>query len=66
MYVEFGKVRRIAYSQTTRRSVRRGDLILCDLNGAPVASYELAAAPQEIPGGVRDVVQSPAMKAARQ
>lgn len=42
---------RFAGSQAIRRSIARGDLVMCDLNGAPVASAELAAAPDELPGG---------------
>lgn len=38
-------------SHTVRRSLARGDLIMCDMNGAPVASANLAAAPEELPGG---------------
>lgn len=42
---------RCAGSQTVRRAVGRGDLIPCDMNGARVESYELAACPEELPGG---------------
>jgi len=38
-------------SHTVRRSLNRGDLIPCDMNGAQVASAQLAAAPDELPGG---------------
>lgn len=48
LYVEHGCVERVRYSQTVRRSLGRGDLISCDLNGAPV-TVTLAAAPMEIP-----------------
>lgn len=55
LYVDPGEVRRVRYflpngstSQTIRRSVNRGDLILCDMNGALVDSYELAAAPDAV------------------
>lgn len=54
MYVRPGEVCRVRYwigdertSQTVRRSVNRGDLILCDMNGALVDSFELAAAPDD-------------------
>lgn len=42
---------RFAGSQNVRRSIGRGDLIMCDMNGAPVSSAELAASPDELPGG---------------
>ena len=42
---------RFAGSGAIRRSIARGDLIPCDMNGAPVASAELAAAPTELPEG---------------
>src|SRR5262249_30685076 len=42
---------RYAGSQSVRRAIARGDLIPCDMNGASVASAELAAAPDELPGG---------------
>lgn len=42
---------RFAGSSTVRRSIARGDLIPCDMNGAPVASAQLAAAPDELPDG---------------
>lgn len=45
-----GIVDRVRWSRLTSRAVGRGDLILCDLNGAPVASVELADAPDELPG----------------
>ncbi len=44
-------VRRVRYSQTTRRSIARGDLIPCDMNGTAVASVELADAPSELKDG---------------
>lgn len=54
LYVRPGKVARVRYwlpdgttSQTVRRSVNRGDLIRCDMSGAPVNSYELAAVSDE-------------------
>lgn len=62
MYVRPGEVRRVRYwledgrtSQTTRRAVGRGDLVLCNMDGAPVDSYEAAAAPDELPDNRRPV-----------
>jgi hypothetical protein len=37
-------VGRVRYSQTTARSIARGDLLLCNMDGSPVASVNLAAA----------------------
>jgi hypothetical protein len=48
MYVEAGIVRRVANSQTVRRAIARGDLLLCNMNGADVDSVELAAAPVDL------------------
>ncbi len=50
LYVTSAHVCRVKYSHTTIRSIGRGDLILCDMNGNRVASAELAAAPEEIAG----------------
>jgi hypothetical protein len=54
LFVKQGSVKKVRYfradgstSQTIRRSVSRGDLIKCDMNGAPVDSYELAAVSDE-------------------
>lgn len=44
-------VDRVRYSHATIRSINRGDLILCDMNGAPVESAHLASAPHPLPGG---------------
>lgn len=55
-------VDRVAYSSTTIRAISRGDLVLCDLNGARVPSVELASAPTEIDGG-RVRVRVPERKA---
>ena len=46
-------VDRVRYrgSQSVRRSIARGDLIPCDMSGAAVPSIDLAAAPEELPGG---------------
>ncbi len=65
MYVRPGEVRRVAYSQTTRRSVGRRDLLLCNLHGALVDSYDLASAPEEIPGGRRIITAAPAAERKR-
>jgi hypothetical protein len=48
-----GEIVRVRYagSQAVRRAIVRGDLIMCDLNGAPVASAELAASAADLPGG---------------
>lgn len=44
------RVRRVRWSQTTMRSRMRGDLILCNMDGTPVDSVELAVAPADFPG----------------
>lgn len=41
LFVEGAHVRRVAYSQDIRRSIGRGDLIPCDMNGA-ATTVELA------------------------
>lgn len=48
-----GEVIRVRFAGSTsiRRSIGRRDLILCNMDGAPVESAELAAAPDELPGG---------------
>jgi len=43
-----GDVRRVAYSTTVHRSILRGDLVMCDLDGKAVASADLAAAPLDL------------------
>lgn len=55
LHVTSGVVCRVRYSQDVRRSIGRADLIPCDMNGASVASVELAAAPDELPGGKIDL-----------
>lgn len=50
LYVTSARVRRVAYSHTTLRSIQRGDLILCNMDGDPVDSAELADAKPEFPG----------------
>lgn len=52
-----GVVDRVRWSLEVRRAIGRGDLIPCDMNGAYVASVELAAAPDELPGGRVAIVQ---------
>lgn len=42
---------RVRYSQSVRRSIAREDLIPCNMSGAAVPSIDLAAAPDELPGG---------------
>lgn len=49
LHLVSGKVRRVKYSQTTMRSIARGDLILCNMDGHAVESAEAAAAPDEPP-----------------
>lgn len=44
-------VDRVRYSQSVRRAIARGDLIPCNMSGAAVPSIDLAAAPEELPGG---------------
>ena len=44
-----GEIHRVRYSQDVRRAIGRGDLVPCDMNGAP-CGVELAAAPDEIDG----------------
>jgi hypothetical protein len=44
-------VDRVRYSQCVRRSIARGDLVPCNMSGAAVASVDLAASPEELPGG---------------
>lgn len=51
LHVTSDDVARVRYSHTTIRSLARGDLILCDLNGSSVASVELASCPTDLPGG---------------
>lgn len=47
LFVEPGAVRRVAYSQTIRRSITRGDLTPCTMDGA-ACGVELAAAPNDL------------------
>lgn len=52
LYAMPGEVIRVRFgSQSIRRSIGRGDLIMCDMNGVQVTSAELAAAPEDLPGG---------------
>lgn len=44
-------VERVRYSQSVRRAIGRGDLIPCNMSGAAVPSIDLAAAPDDLPGG---------------
>jgi hypothetical protein len=55
LFVTSERVRRVRFSHTTLRSINRGDLVLCNMDGAGVASAELAAAPDEIDPGGRPV-----------
>jgi hypothetical protein len=52
LYVCEGQVDRVRYSQAVRRSIARGDMLPCDMDGAPVASVDLADAPIDISGRV--------------
>jgi hypothetical protein len=65
LQVTSGHVCRVRYSHTIVRSIGRGDLIMCDANGAPVASVELAASPQEIDGVKKPIAAKPAAKGAK-
>lgn len=56
LFARPGEVIRVSYfredgttSQTIRRSRNRGDLVLCNMSGAVVDSYELARVPDEVP-----------------
>lgn len=64
MYVAPGEVRAVRYwigggrtSQTIRRSRDRGDLVLCNMDGAPVDSFEAAAADVELPDNRRAIAR---------
>ena len=48
-------VARVRWSQTTRRAVARGDLLLCDAAGKPVTGPHDAAAPDDLGAGSRPV-----------
>lgn len=51
LYVTDKVVCRVKNTHTIIRSINRGDLILCNMDGAPVESAQAAAAPEELPGG---------------
>ena len=51
-----GFVHRVRYSQDIRRSIKRGDLVPCNLEGQTVG-LELAAAPNDLPDGRIDLAQ---------
>lgn len=61
--VRAGEIVRVRYagSQTVRRSIGRGDLIPCDMNGASVG-VALAFAPDELPGGRVIIAERLALK----
>lgn len=67
LLVRPGQVRRVRYwrpdgstSQTIRRSRNRGDLVLCNMDGTPVDSFEAAAASaDELDGGLREITVKP-------
>lgn len=50
MFVTSAHVCRVRYTHTTIRSIGRGDLVLCNMDGSPVVSVDLASAPDELPG----------------
>ena len=54
---------RVRYSQSIRRAISEGhgrrDLVMCDMNGNAVDSAELAAAPDELPGGKISLKDTP-------
>lgn len=49
--VDSARVARVRWSQTTRRAVERGDLILCTRAGKAVPTAREAACPEDLPGG---------------
>ncbi len=51
LYVEHGRVTRVAYSQDVRRSIARGDLVPCTLEGAKVETLDEADAPESLESG---------------
>lgn len=44
-----GEIRRVRWSENTRRAVARGDLILCDRAGKEVGLPKDAACPDDLP-----------------
>lgn len=50
LHVTSERARCVRFSHTTMRSIARGDLILCNMDGTPVDSAELAIAPADFPG----------------
>lgn len=65
LLVEHGFIDRVRYSQAIRRSIGRGDLVPCDMNGASVASAELADSPDDI-GGRIEIARAPQAKAKKE
>lgn len=51
LFVDAGTVAKVRYSSDVRRSINRGDLIPCDLDGHAVDSIDKAEAPAEFDGG---------------
>ena len=51
LYVKHGQVTRVAYSQDVRRSIGRGDLIPCTLEGKHVETLDDADAPEAFDTG---------------
>lgn len=58
LYANSSTIVRVRRSQDIRRACGRGDLIPCDMNGAPVMLH-LAGAPEELPGGRIAIERSP-------
>lgn len=53
---------RVRYSQDVRRAIGRGDLMPCDMDGAP-CGVELAAAPEALPDhSIKIAARPPAAK----
>lgn len=61
-----GRVARVRYSQSTRRAIARGDLVLCNMSGSAVPSIALAAAPEELPAMVKVISEVGAALAAKE
>lgn len=56
LHVRPGTICRVRYSQDIRRSINRGDLVACNMDGADVGVHlDDAAAPDELEGGIIDL-----------
>lgn len=62
LQVTHGAVRRVRYSQTIARSIGRGDLLLCNMDGKLVESADLAAAPKDLEDMRADAAKTAAKK----